>query len=537
MFDLLIRNGRVIDGSGLPWFHADIGIVGDRIAAVGPLGNATAKQTLDAAGQVVCPGFIDAHVHGDLALLVDPYHEPAVRQGVTTYVLGQDGVAFAPGSDATQAYMRRYTAGFNGNFPTPGKQWHTVAEYLALFDNACAINACTLIPNGNVRMEAMGLDPRKPTADELKVMRRLVREGMEQGAVGLSSGLDYVPSLYADEDELAALSEEIAPFGGVYVTHMRGYNGQKAPAALQEVFNIGRQAGCGVHVSHFNCLAEQTLPLLDAARASGVDVTFDLYCYLYGSTLLMMLTLPPEVLEGGPDATLQRLRDPAVRTALEPAFANPRFPIETIRLASVPSAEYRHLEGKSLIDAASEASGGRKPPVSSNQQGAYAPRSPRHLVDFVCDLLIATDLATGCVIRHFVERQEADVVAILKHPLMMAGSDGIYVGGRPHPRGTGCYARYLGHHVRAGDWTLEEAVMKCSYHAARRYRLNDRGLLREGLAADVVAFDPDAIADRSTYDDGKALAVGVRHVLVNGRPVLLDGERTTSLPGRGLKRQ
>jgi N-acyl-D-amino-acid deacylase len=294
MFDLLIRNGRVIDGSGLPWFRADVGVTGDRITAVGALGDAPAKTTIDAAGKVVCPGFIDAHVHGDLALLVDPYHEPAVRQGVTTYVLGQDGVAFAPGSPATQEYMRRYTAGFNGNFPTPGQEWRTVAAYLALYDGRCAINACTLIPNGNVRMEAMGLESRKPTADELAVMRRLVREGMEQGAVGVSSGLDYVPSIYADEDELTALCEEIAPFGGVYVTHMRGYNLQKSPAALEEVFNIGRRAGCGVHVSHFNCVAEQTIPLLDAARAAGIDVTYDLYCYLYGSTLVVMLTIPPE---------------------------------------------------------------------------------------------------------------------------------------------------------------------------------------------------------------------------------------------------
>lgn len=516
MFDLLIRNGRVIDGSGLPWFRADVGVTGDRIAAVGALGNAPAKTTLDAAGKVVCPGFVDAHVHGDLALLVDPFHEPAVRQGVTTYVLGQDGVAFAPGSPQTQEYMRRYTAGFNGNFPTPGKEWRTVADYLALFDRNCAINACTLIPNGNVRMEAMGLESRKPTADELTVMRRLVREGMEQGAVGVSSGLDYVPSIYADEDELTALCEEIAPFGGIYVTHMRGYNLQKAPPALQEVFNIGRRAGCAVHVSHFNCVAEQTVPLLDAARAAGIDVTYDLYCYLYGSTLVVMLTIPPEFLEGGIDATLARLRQPAVRKALEPAFARPRFPIETIRLASIPSDEYRHLEGKNVVAAAQE--------------------TGKSLVDFVCDLLLATNLAAGCVIRHFAQRQEADVVAFLKHPLMMGGSDGIYVGGRPHPRGTGCFARYLGHHVRTGDWTLEEAVMKCSYHTARRFGLKDRGLIRAGMAADVVVFDPDTIADRSTFDDGKPLAVGVEHVLVNGEPVLLNGERTTALPGRGLKR-
>ena len=348
MFDVLIRNGRVVDGSGLPWFHADVGVTGDRVAAVGRLGNASAKQVIDAAGKVVCPGFVDAHVHGDLVLLADPLHEQGVRQGVTTHVIGQDGVAFAPGCPETQAYMRQYTAGFNGNFPTPGREWRTVTKFLSQFDGQCSINVCTLIPNGNVRMEVMGLDPRKPTADELKQMRAIIREGMEQGAVGISSGLDYVPSIYADEDELSELCAEIAPYGGVYVTHMRGYNEQKAPAALQEVFNIGRRAGCGVHVSHFNCLADQTIPLLDAARADGVDVTFDLYCYLYGSTIVAMLTLPPEILEGGIDATVSRLKNPAVRKELEAAFANPRFPIETIRLASLPHDEYRSLEGMTL---------------------------------------------------------------------------------------------------------------------------------------------------------------------------------------------
>ncbi|MBA4063421.1 MAG: N-acyl-D-glutamate deacylase [Isosphaera sp.] len=516
MFDVLIRNGRVVDGSGLPWFHADVGVTGDRIAAVGRLTGAAARQTLDAAGKVVSPGFVDAHVHGDLPLLADPAHEQGVRQGVTTHVIGQDGVAFAPGSAGTQQYMRQYTAGFNGNLPTPGKAWRTVAEFLSQYDGHSAINACTLIPNGNVRMEVMGLDPRKPTADELRRMRALVREGMEQGAVGVSSGLDYVPSIYADEDELAELCAEIAPFGGVYVTHMRGYNEQKAPAALREVFNIGKRAGCGVHVSHFNCLADQTIPLLDAARADGVDVTFDLYCYLYGSTIVAMLTLPPETLEGGVAATVERLKSPAVRAGLEAAFANPRFPIETIRLASLPHDRYRPLEGMTLPDAA-----------RSHGQS---------LVDFTCDLLVATNLAAGCVIRHFAARQESDVLRLMRHPLMMAGSDGIYVGGRPHPRGTGCFARYLGHHVRNGDWPLEEAVMKCSYHAARRFGLADRGLLRPGMAADVVVFDPDRIADRSTYDDGKALAVGVEHVLVNGVPALLGGERTPARPGRGLKR-
>jgi N-acyl-D-amino-acid deacylase len=516
MFDVLIRNGRLVDGSGLPWIKADVGITRDRITAVGRIGKATAKLILDAADKVVCPGFIDAHVHGDLVLLADPVHEQGVRQGVTTHVLGQDGVAFAPGSVETQEYMRQYTAGFNGNFPTPGREWRTVTKYLSQFDGQCSINACTLIPNGNVRMEVMGLASRKPTADELKKMRALVREGMEQGAVGLSSGLDYVPSLYADENELSELCSEIAPFGGVYVTHMRGYTDQKAPAALQEVFNIGRRAGCGVHVSHFNCLADQTIPLLEGARRDGVDVTFDLYCYLYGSTIIAMIALPPAFLDGGIEATVQRLRQPTTRVQLETAFANPRFPLETMRLASLPHDKYRQYEGQSLTAAA-----------------AIARQS---VLDFTCDLLVATNLAAGCVIRHFSARQESDTLKLMRHPLMMAGSDGIYVGGKPHPRGTGCFARYLGHHVRNGDWSIEEAVQKCSHHAARRFGLRDRGLLHQGFAADVVVFDPEKIADCSTYENGKAMAVGLEHVLVNGVPVLLGGERTSARPGRGLKR-
>jgi N-acyl-D-amino-acid deacylase len=516
MFDVLIRHGWVIDGSGLPWTAADVGVVGDRVAAVGRLARAEAKAVIDAAGKVVCPGFVDAHVHGDLALLADPLHEPAVHQGVTTYVLGQDGVAFAPGSAAVQRYMRQYTAGFNGDFPTPGRDWTTIDEYLSQFDRRCAINVCTLIPNGNVRMEVMGLADRRATADELAAMRRMVRDGMEQGAVGLSTGLDYIPSLYADVPELVALCEEIAPHGGVYVTHMRGYRPDVMATALDEVYAIGRGAGCGVHVSHFNVLAEPALANIDAARARGIDVTFDLYCYLYGSTIVAMLTLPPAVQAGGIDATVARLRDPAVRRELEPAFADPRFPLDTIRLASVPHPEYRRFEGMLLSEAA-ETSG-------------------RSLIDFVCDLLVATDLAAGGVVRHFRERQEGDVRALMRHPAMMAGSDGIFCGGRPHPRGTGCFARYLGEYVRNGTWTLEEAVMKLAYHPARRHGLRDRGLLREGMAADVVVFDPDAVTDRSTFADGRPLAVGVEHVLVNGEFVLRDGRRTPATPGRELRR-
>ncbi|HEY2784117.1 MAG TPA: D-aminoacylase [Fimbriiglobus sp.] len=520
MFDYLLRNGTVVDGSGTPGVAADVGVTGDRIAAVGRLAGAKAQQVIDATGLVVCPGFIDAHVHGDLPLLVDPVHEQAIRQGVTTYIVGQDGVAFAPGSPKTQSYMRRYTAGFNGNFPTPGKEWKSVDQYLSLFDRNCSLNVATLIPNGNVRMEVMGLDPRPATMEEWKIMRDWIREGMEQGAVGLSSGLDYIPSIYADGRELMELCMAIAPYEGIYVTHMRGYTPANAPAALKEVFAIGRGAGCGVHVSHFNCLAGQTIPILDEAIASGIDLTFDLYCYIYGSTIVAMLCLPPEMGQGGIDATLNRLRDPGVRLELLEAFANPRFPLETIRLASCPHPDFQRYEGMLLTE-------------------AVGPSGPTcgldRMVEFVCDLLIATDLAAGCVIRHFAERQESDILKLMRHPAMTAGSDGVFVGGKPHPRGTGCFARYLGHHVRSGHWTLEEAVAKCSAKTADRFGLKHRGYVKEGFFADLAVFDPAKIEDRSTFLDGAALAVGMKHVFVNGEAVLLDGERTIARPGRGLR--
>jgi N-acyl-D-amino-acid deacylase len=516
MFDVLISGGRVVDGSGRPAFRADVAIQGDRVAALGELANAETHLRLEAAGKVVAPGFIDAHVHGDLALLSDPQHEPAIRQGVTTYILGQDGVAMAPASPATLDHMRRYTAGFSGPLPPRGPGWSSLGEYLESFDRRCAVNVACLIPNGNVRMEVMGLETRPPTSEELRQMGRLVRAGMEQGAVGLSSGLDYIPSRYAGTEELIALCRAMAPCGGVYVTHMRRYDPEGVHGSLEEVYRIGREGGVPVHVSHFNSRAELVLPHVDAGRAAGLDVTYDLYCYLAGSSILAMVALPPGVQEGGVDATLARLRDPAVRARLREGFSGPRGPLEDVRLSYIEGPKFRHLEGRTLRQAADEAG--------------------RSLPDFVCDVLLDSGLAVGCVAPHRA-RGEEDVRQLMRHPAMMAGSDGIYTGGFPHPRGCGCFARYLGHHVReARTWTLEEAVQHLAAHAARRFGLRDRGLLQEGRAADVVVFDPEGIADRSTYDEGQRLAVGVEHVLVNGEPVLLRGERTSALPGKALRR-
>jgi N-acyl-D-amino-acid deacylase len=522
-FDVLITGGQVVDGSGNPWFRADVGIVGDRIVAVGPLAGAQSLVRLDATGKFVAPGLIDAHVHGDLALFTDPQHEPAIRQGVTTYIIGQDGVAMAPASTGTLEYMCRYTAGFSGGRSWPARpaeerlSWASVADYLACFDRRSAVNVATLVPNGNVRLEVMGLATRPPTTPEIEAMQRLVREGMEQGAVGLSSGLDYIPSRYAEVEELTALCRAIAPYSGTYVTHMRRYDPDGVLGSMDEVFQIGRDAGVAVHISHFNSRADLVLPKVDAGRAQGIDVTYDLYCYLAGSSLLAMYTLPPWAQEGGIEATLGRLQDRAVWPRLREWFAAPRTPLETVRLSYVAADNYRSYEGLLLPEAARAA-------------GAA------DVGTFICEVLVASELAVGCVVPHR-NRGNADIATLMQHPAMMGGSDGIFTGSCPHPRGCGCYARYLGPHVRTErTWSLETAVQRLAAHPARRFGLADRGLLRPGMAADVIVFDAGTIADRSTFEQGRSLAVGMEHVVVNGEVVLEAGERTASLPGRGLKR-
>jgi N-acyl-D-amino-acid deacylase len=515
MFDLLIRNGLVVDGSGQAGNAADVAVSGDRIVELGPLPNAEAAEAIDATGLVVCPGFIDTHVHGDAMLLADPLHEAAVRQGVTTYIIGQDGSSYAPGDQNVVAYFRRYTAGFNGN-PEIGWDWNGVDDYLNRFNNRVAINVAYLVPNGNVRMQVVGLEDRPATADEIRSMQRLVREAMEQGAVGLSSGLDYIPSRYANTQELAELCREIAPFHGVYVTHMRSYSPEGVFTAMDEVNTIARQASVPVHISHFNGRADQVLPRVDLDRLSGIDLTYDLYPYLAGSSILAMVALPPWVQEGGNDATLKRLRDPQVRARLKEWFEQPKYEHADLKLSAIAAPEYRHLEGMMLLDAA-----------------AAVHQEPG---EFICNVLVASNLMVGIV--HFHRgRQQSDIDAMMRHAAHMAGSDGIFVGSRPHPRGWGAFARYLGRYVREDKkWWLETAVYHLAGHAAKRFRLADRGLIARGKAADIVCFDPNKLLDRATFEDGRQLAEGVQHVVVNGKLVLRGGERTSALPGRGLRR-
>ncbi|MGW4403129.1 N-acyl-D-amino-acid deacylase family protein [Nonomuraea sp. NPDC004702] len=505
-FDVVISGGRVLDGTGAPPYRADVGIAGDEVAAVGRLGGAQAGTMIDATGRFVAPGFVDCHAHGDAAVFDPAVQLAALRQGVTTFVLGQDGLSFAPGSAETVAYASRYFAAVNGALHEGPL---SVAELLDGYDRAVALNTAYLLPHGTIRYDVLGPSPESASRAELAAMVERVERGLSEGAVGLSSGLEYLPGRYADAAELAALC---APLGGLpYVTHMRAY-GANAGVGMAEVVDIAGRSGAAVHVSHLHGPADVLLPLVGRAHDDGVDLTFDTYPYLRGSTILAMVVLPPSVPGADTDAALEMIASPE----LDDWWAGLGEVYPRLTVSHAPGLEW--AEGLALPDAAERA--GMTPAA------------------FCRHLLVATRLEAGCVSARPDEGPagEESVRRILRHPSHTGGSDGIYVGGHPHPRGFGAFARFLGRHVRElGDWTWEQAVVHLASHPARRFGLDRRGLVRAGHVADLVVFDPLTVSDRSTYADPRTPAHGVDDVLVSGVRVLIGGELTGANPGRALR--
>jgi N-acyl-D-amino-acid deacylase len=494
--ELVIRRGTVIDGRGGDARAADVAIEGDRIVRVGDVPE-PGRTELDAAGCLVTPGFIDAHVHGDAILFSEPVHLPALHQGVTTYVIGQDGCSFAPGTLETVAHMTDYFAAVNGRLPA--RSW-SVGEFLGGFDGLSTVNVAYLAPHGNIRLNVVGTEPRGVTQEELAGMQRQVEEALDNGAVGLSSGLDYIPSRYADTDELAALCRPVAEAGAVYVTHMRGY-GANAAEGLREVEEIVGRSGVAAHVSHLWSKTPAILELL------GADLTYDAYPYRAGSSLLAMAALPVWVQEGSIDEVLARL---AGVQRLELSG------LDAMRLTHVGAPAWQWAEGSTVAAAAQQA---------GLDEAA-----------FVCTILAESRLDVGVILGRD-DFDEEDVRALTRHEAFMASSDGIVVGRYAHPRGWGSFARYLGRHVRElGDLSWVEAVRHLSTAAADRFGLTDRGRLEPGAAADVAVFRPDEVVDRATYEQPPVVAEGMVHVLVNGVPVLRDGVPTGTTPGRGLRR-
>jgi N-acyl-D-amino-acid deacylase len=525
MYDLLIRDARLLDGTGTPWFWADVGILRDSLVEIGSLGGPRAKRTIKADGRFVCPGFIDVHTHSDLQPLVNPLQECKIRQGVTTEVVGHDGLGLAPLTPQTSAMLREQLVGLNGR-PDLDWNWSTITTYLDRFENQVAVNIATLVSHGTVRMAAMGMDNRAPSPSEMAEMRRLIDQGMREGAVGLSTGLTYAPAMYATDDELVELCTVLRPYHGFYCPHHRNY-GMLALEAYRDSIEIGRRADVPVHLTHCHLgypankgRAPELLAAIDQARAEGVEVTLDTYPYLAGSTYLHAF-LPGWMHEGGSEDTLARLRSAHVHQRLRhemevigsDGFSGVPMGWDTIQISGIVGDHDPALVGMYLTGAAARAG-----------QAPY---------EFFVDLLVRTRLGVSCLVH---VGNEENVQTILQHPAHMVGSDGILVGERPHPRGWGTHVKFLAHYVRdLGLLSWEEGIRKMTSAPARRIGCWERGLLQPGLKADLVVFEPDTLRDTATYENPRSYPQGVSFVAVNGSLVVEEGEPTGATPGRALR--
>ncbi len=522
--DLLLRGGDVLDGSGSPATRADVGIRDGVIVAVGAITSAAAT-VVDVSGLTIAPGFIDMHTHSDLVPLADPCHTAKALQGVTTEVIGQDGLSLAPVDAIVEQELRSALAGWNGDPEIP-RNWRSVADYLARFDEGTSTNVAFVVGHATLRLLVMGADDRAPTTGELAAMQEHVRVALQEGAVGLSSGLTYAPGMFADESELQALCAVMRGTGAFYTPHHRNY-GSHAIEAYAEAIATAETAGVPIHLAHAHLgfpvnrgRAGELLAIIDAARARGVDVSFDTYPYLAGNTYLHSI-LPGWAFAGGAEQTLARLRDVTLRERLRHELEEAGsdgfhgVPVDwtLIVVGGVGHDNNSWAVGTSIADLA--------------EQRGVRP------IDLFCELA-ADDLLMATALHQI--GNEENVREIMQHPAHMAGSDGILVGGRPHPRGWGTFPRYLGHYVRElGILSLAEAVRHMTSAPAARLGLTTRGLVRPGMVADLVAFDPATIADCATYEQPTLPPVGIPHVWIGGIATVSDSRRTAHTPGRALR--
>ena len=531
-FDVLITNGRIVDGTGSPWFRGDIGLVGDRIAAVGALGGAPAAATVDATNLVVAPGFIDLLGQSEFNVLVDGRAASKILQGVTTEVTGE-GSSIAPVNDRLIQ-----EASANATYFGVAQDWRTLGDYFKRLEerSRTTINVATLVGAGGIRNYVIGKDDRPATRAELDRMKQLVAEAMEQGALGLSTSLQYVPDRFASTDEIVELAKVAARSGGVYFTHQRSESA-RIFESLDEVFAIAERANIPAEIWHLKTAYKanfgrmpEVLRRIEAARARGLDVTANQYPYTRASNGLDSC-LPLWAREGGLEKTVARLTDPATRERIKKDMDDPNATTwenqwyganggDGVMVSTVLDPALRKYEGMTLT-AIGKAMG----------------KDPR---DAVIELVIADRGETSVVTAIMDER---DVRTALAHPLVGIGTDsgakaedGKLSESKSHPRAWGSFPRILGRYVRDEHLlTLEEAIRKMTSKAAARVQLKDRGVLRPGLVADITVFDPATIRDVSTFDDPTHYSLGVQHVFVNGRRVVSDGRITSERPGRPLR--
>jgi len=519
MLDLLISGGLIIDGSGNPGFYGAVGVEGERIQILrGDLAGVQAARVIDASRCVVCPGFIDMHAHSGLVILAEPRHEPKVRQGVTTELIGVDGNSYAPfTSDEDFRRFVQVNSGLDGNPPLP-RRWSTVEQYLDMFTNRVAVNVCYILGNSPLRIGAVGWDDRPASPRELADMKALLRVGMEEGAFGISTGLDYPPGSYADTAELIDLSSEVARLGGIYHTHVRYSLGDRYLDPFKEALDIGRGSGVPVHITHFYQRttspggAARMLGLVEDAREAGLDVTFDSYPYPFSSTRLLIV-IPQWAHSGGPEKLKAVLAAPDMRAKLRDEIRPRAGSWDDMWLTNLRHAHHR-FEGRSIAETA-------------EMLGT-------HPVDALCDLLLAEDLEISYVTAG---ANAATLPKFVAHPLSMVGSDALLIGEHPSPRTYGTFPLILAGYVREERLlALPDAIRKMTSFPAQRLGLPDRGLLRDGFKADIVVFDPGTVRAPATRRQPKQFPIGIEYVIVNGKVVVDQGKHAGVLAGRALRR-
>ncbi len=524
MFDLLLTGGKVVDGTGNPWVKANVAVKDGRIAAVGTLAEAQAKEVLDVKGQVVCPGFVDGHSHSDLSLIAEPNASQKIMQGYTTEVVGLDGMSVAPISNGNKAGWQKFLAGLAGS-PKIDWNWNSFGEYLDCIDAAKpATNACSYVGLGTIRLDVMGMTDRAATTSEIDAMCKLAARSMEEGARGVSAGLIYPPSQYQTLDEMVEIAKVAASYDGIFDVHMRSESDRIAES-LEEIIEISRRSGIAALITHFKVRGRRNwgksaglLERLAQARAEGIDITPSQYPYTAGSTYLHA-TVPPWYHTNGPEGLIKALKEE--RSAVKRDIVERRdwenfsdhLGWENVHISSVISEANKYCEGKSIQEIA-----------------ALRKVDP---VDAMADLLVEEDLAVGMIVFGL---DEGDVAAIMKNPSTSIITDGIISGGRPHPRSYATSARVLGRYVREmGTIGLEDAVRKLTSLPAAKVRLRRKGLLVAGMDADIVVFDPQTVAETNSYEDPMKHPTGITHVFVHGQSVVRNARHTGVCPGRTIR--
>lgn len=517
MFDLLIRGGTIVDGTGSAGYKGAVAVKSDKLQIItGDTSTIEAAGYIDAADCIVSPGFIDVHTHSDLMSLAEPLNEPKIRQGVTTEIVGLDGIGYAPLSGRNLDMMLMLYSGLNG-YPALEYKWSSVAQFLDRFRKHTSGNIACLVANSCLRAETVGWERRSASSDEIAGMQMLVEQAMAEGAVGMSTGLSYAPGSYANTDELVHICKTVAKCGGVYVTHVRPGSEQNPFGGFKEAVEIGRRSGCPVHISHYRGprqiqgQADRALQFIDDAISSGVSLTFDMYPWVSGSTTLTTY-VPQWAHDGGPYMLLERLQNEDDRKRMNADVLGKLSQIEKVVISAIKTQKNRWCEGLTVSQVATKLG--------------------KDTWDVICDLLVDEDLE---VAFYAYGGDMTDINRIITHPAHMFSSDGLRIGGMPNPRTYGTFAKVLGQIVRDEKiMPLEVAISKMTSIPAERFGFSDRGILKNGMKADIVIFNPDTVACTATFDNPRQFPAGISDVIVNGKQVIDRGVHTGILAGEPL---